>query len=78
MLLSVKNLIAEALGTFLLIFAGTGAIVVGQTFGQPAHTGVAATFGLVVMVLIFTLGDVSGAHFNPAVTLGFAVAGRFE
>lgn len=72
-----RVLTAEFIGTFLLVFCGTGAIVVGQTTGQPTHAGVAATFGLVVMALIFALGDVSGAHFNPAVTLGFALAGRF-
>ncbi|MBC7891662.1 MAG: aquaporin [Sphingobacteriaceae bacterium] len=73
-----KTLLAEALGTFFLVFAGTGAIIASQTFGQPTHAGVAATFGLVVMVLIFGFGDLSGAHFNPAVTLGFARAGRFD
>ncbi|MCY7350871.1 MAG: aquaporin [Cytophagaceae bacterium] len=72
-----RSLIAEAFGTFFLVFAGTGAIVVSQTFSQPGHAGIAATFGLVAMVLIFALGEVSGAHFNPAVTLGFALAGRF-
>ncbi len=71
-----KTLLAETLGTFLLVFAGTGAILASQTFGQPGHAGVAATFGLVVMVLIFGFGEISGAHFNPAVTLGFALAGR--
>ncbi len=79
LLLTVKKaLLAESLGTFFLVFAGTGAIVASQTFGQPTHAGIAATFGLVVMALIFALGDISGAHFNPAVTLGFAAAGRFS
>lgn len=73
-----RTLTAEFVGTFLLVFCGTGAIVVGQATGQPTHAGVAAAFGLVVMALIFALGDVSGAHFNPAVTLGFALAGRFR
>ena len=73
-----RILTAEFIGTFLLVFCGTGAIVVGQATGHPTHAGVAATFGLVVMALIFALGDVSGAYFNPAVTLGFALAGRFS
>lgn len=72
-----RRLIAEAFGTFALVFAGTGAIVVNDTFGSVTHVGIAATFGLVVLALIYALGDISGAHFNPAVTLGFTAAGRF-
>ena len=64
-----RRLAAEALGTFALIFAGTGAIVVNDMTGAVTHVGIALTFGLVVMALIYALGDVSGAHFNPAVTL---------
>jgi len=75
----MKRYAAEALGTFILVFAGTGAIVVDQTTGGAVtHVGVALTFGLVVMALIYALGDVSGAHFNPAVTLGFFAARRFR
>ena len=74
----MKKLFAESLGTFALVLAGTGAIVVdGQSGGAVTHVGVALTFGLVVMAMIQTFGDVSGAHLNPAVTLGFVAASRF-
>lgn len=70
--------LAEALGTFTLIFAGTGAIVINQASGGViTHGGIALTFGLVVLAMIHTFGDVSGAHLNPAVTAAFAAAGRF-
>ena len=72
------KLIAEVLGTFTLVFAGTGAIVVNQVSGGAiTHAGIALTFGLVVLAMIHTFGDVSGAHLNPAVTTAFAAAGRF-
>jgi len=73
-----RRLLAEALGTFALVFAGTGAIVINQVSGGAiTHAGVALTFGLVVLAMIYTFGDVSGAHLNPAVTTAFAAAGRF-
>ena len=72
------RLCAEFFGTFALIFAGTGAVVVNQTTnGVIGHAGVALVWGLVVLALIYAFGDISGAHFNPAVTLGFCAAGRF-
>lgn len=75
----MKRLIAEFFGTFALVFAGTGAIVIdGVSHGAVTHAGVALTFGLVVMAMIYTFGDVSGAHLNPAVTAAFALARRFS
>ncbi len=72
-----RRLAAELIGTFVLVFAGTGAIVSDALTGAVTHPGIALTFGLVVLALIYALGDVSGAHLNPAVTLGFVAAGRF-
>jgi aquaporin Z len=72
-----RKCFAEAFGTFCLVFAGTGAVVIDSvTGGAVTHVGVALTFGAVVLAMIFAVGDVSGAHLNPAVTLGFVIAGR--
>jgi MIP family channel proteins len=68
---------AEFMGTFALVFAGTGAIITNDiTHGVVTNTGVALTFGMVVLTMIYAVGDVSGAHLNPAVTLGFFAARR--
>jgi aquaporin Z len=72
-----KQIIAEFLGTFFLVFAGTGAVIVDSLTGSLTHVGVAFVFGLVVMALIYTFGHISGAHFNPAVTLSFLIHGDF-
>ena len=74
-----RDLLAEAVGTFALVFAGTGAIVINDlTVGAVGHIGISLTFGLVVLAMIYALGDISGAHFNPAVTIGFLAARRIE
>ena len=71
------RLLAEAIGTFALVFSGCGAIVVdGLAGGALGVVGIAAVFGMVVLAMIHALGDVSGAHFNPAVSLAFWRAGR--
>jgi MIP family channel proteins len=73
----VRQFLAEAIGTFALVFAGCGAIVVDAKTGALGHLGVALTFGLVIMVMIYALGHISGAHFNPAVTFAFALSRHF-
>lgn len=74
----MRKYIAEIIGTFALIFCGTGAIIINQqTGGVISHAGVAATWGLIVAAMIYTVGDISGAHLNPAVTIAFWVAKTF-
>ena len=69
---------AEAVGTFILVFAGPGAVVINEVAGGPVtHLGIGLSFGLAVMVAIFAVGHISGAHINPAVTLAFALGGHF-
>ena len=70
-------LAAEAIGTFALVFAGCGAVMVEAETGALGHAGVAVTFGLAIMVMIYAVGHVSGAHFNPAVTFAFALTRHF-
>ncbi len=75
----LRKYMAEYLGTFILVFAGTAAIVVNDISGGiVTHVGIAMVFGLVVAAMIYTFGDISGAHLNPAVTLAFWYAKRFS
>lgn len=74
----MRNYITELLGTFTLVFCGTGAVIIDQqSGGAVTHVGVAITFGLIVMGMIYSLGDISGAHLNPAVSIAFSIAKRF-
>jgi aquaporin NIP len=72
-----RALVAEAIGTFALVFAGCGAVMVDAKTHALGHVGVALTFGLVIMVMIYAVGHVSGAHFNGAVTFAFALTRHF-
>lgn len=74
----IKKYIAEMIGTFTLVFCGTGAIIINeQTAGEVSSFGIAVTFGLIVMAMIYSIGNISGAHINPAVTIAFAVSKKF-
>jgi glycerol uptake facilitator-like aquaporin len=72
-----RALTAELIGTFALVFAGAGAIMVDAKTGSLGHVGVAISFGLVITVMIYALGHISGAHFNPGVSLAFALGRHF-
>lgn len=75
----MKKYLAEIIGTFALVFCGTGAIIINQeSHGVITHVGIAITFGLIVSAMIYTVGDISGAHLNPAVTIAFWVSGSFS
>ena len=72
-----RALLAELIGTFALVFAGAGAIMVNEKTGALGHVGIAITFGLVIMAMIYAVGHISGAHFNPAVSFAFALTRHF-
>jgi aquaporin Z len=75
----MKKYAAEAIGTFGLVFCGTGAIIINEiTGGAVTHVGISLTFGLIILSMIFAIGDISGAHLNPAVTIGFWSSGKFS
>jgi aquaporin NIP len=72
-----RRLVAEALGTFALVFFGAGAIMVAAKYGSFGQLGIALAFGLVIAAMVYALGHISGAHLNPAVSLGFALSRHF-
>ncbi len=75
----MKKEIAELIGTFAMVFCGCGAMTINEiTGGSITHVGVAITWGLIVMAMIYAFGEIYGAHFNPAVTVAFAFAKKFE
>lgn len=75
----MKRYISEVIGTFAMVFCGTGAMTINEiTGGAVTHPGIAMTWGLIVMAMIYAFGDISGAHFNPAVTVAFAYAKKFS
>lgn len=73
----MKKYLAEGIGTFLLVFAGTGSVIVNSTYdSQLGLVGISLVFGLAVMTIIYAIGDVSGAHINPAVTIALWFGNR--
>ncbi len=74
----MKKYIAEAIGTFALVFCGTGAIIIESQTTSMGHVGIAITFGLIVMAMIYSFGSISGAHINPAVTIAFSFTSLFR
>ncbi|KAJ1391105.1 Major intrinsic protein [Sesbania bispinosa] len=76
----IQKVIAEVIGTYFLIFAGCSSVVLNkieQSKGTITFPGICVVWGLIVMVLVYALGHISGAHFNPAVTVSFAIYRHF-
>ncbi|CAA3015333.1 Probable aquaporin NIP-type [Olea europaea subsp. europaea] len=74
----VQKVIAEVIGTYFVIFSGCGSVAVNKLYGGTVtFPGICATWGLIVMVMVYSVGHISGAHFNPAVTITFAIFRRF-
>ncbi|XP_065634382.1 probable aquaporin NIP-type [Quercus suber] len=73
----IQKVIAEVIGTYMLIFAGCGSVVVNKIYGSVTFPGICVVWGLIVMVMIYSLGHISGAHFNPAVTITHSIFRRF-
>lgn len=75
----MKRFLGELIGTFAMVFCGTGAMVIDEvTVGAVSHVGVAISFGLIVTIMIYTFGSISGSHINPAVSIAFSLTDRFN
>lgn len=75
----MKNYVSEFIGTFAMVFCGTGAMTINEvTGGAVTHVGIGISWGLIVMAMIYAFGEISGAHFNPAVSIAFAYAKKFS
>lgn len=74
----MKKFVAELIGTFMLVFVGTGAVVFGNGLDGLGHLGIAFAFGLAIVVAAYSIGTVSGAHLNPAVSIAMFVNKRLS
>lgn len=70
-------MVAEAIGTYFLVFIGCGSVAVNKIYGSITFPGICVAWGLTVMVMVYSVGHISGAHFNPAVTIAFAIFRQF-
>ena len=76
--IAIGRLLAEFLGCFFLVLTGCGAVIINEKTGVLGHLGISMVFGAIIMIMIYSYGSLSGAHFNPAVTIAFWLSGRFE